>query len=626
MPDSQNTPESPLERLRRKLYAPPAVASAERTALSSTPSSAAEGWAPEPVVVKAPKKPGLSGSALFLIFGVGFFALAGIVSGIVLFLGGRSLSSDNLTISIEGPTTVSGGQETSFFIAIENNNPTVAEHPVLSVTFPEGTFEAGNASVPLTYYSEKLADIAAGEVRRIQVRAAFFGEENARLNLPITVEYATGQSNATFVSKKSYALVISTAPVTLTLTTLSEIAPGQPLTLSVVARSNATTPLENVAVEPDYPFGFTVSTSEPELTNGLFRLGTLAPGEEKEVRITGIVSGSEGEERIFRFSVGSLSSASANSFSTPYSSADASLYLAKAFLAVSLDVNRSDKETSVITSSQENIATLSWENTLKSSIQDGKIEVKLSGEALDSGSVQVANGFYSSASRTVVFDRDTDKGLASLAPGDDGGGSFTFRTKTGSALKALRNPTITMTVSVSGRRLGQGSVPETVTSNISRSFKVATDLSLTARSVRTEGPFTNTGPWPPVADTETTYTILLAADNTVNTAANAAVTTTLPSYVRYTGQATNGVTYNETTRQVTWTIGDMGASAAFSSAFQVALLPSVSQKGTSPVLTGQVTLAGYDRFAGVEVKDTATAPSTRADTDPSFQSSFGIVK
>jgi hypothetical protein len=624
MPD---VPDSPLERLRKKLYSPPSVDGVSSAPLSPPPvSQKPEGWKPPPEPVPVVKKPGLSGSAIFLIFGVGFFAVAGIVAGVVLFLGGRSLSGDNLTITVEGPTTVSGGEEASFYISIHNGNPTPAEHPQLSVTFPEGTFEAGNASVPLTYFSEELGDIAAGATERVQVRAAFFGEENSRIELPIMVEYATGQSNATFVSKKTHALLISTAPVTLAVTSLSEIAPGQPLTLVVVARSNAEAPIENVAVKASYPFGFTKTAVEPESDSTLFSLGTLQPGEEKEVRITGTLAGSEGEERVFRFSVGSRAGDTASDFSVPYSSADVSLMLTKPFLSVNLLVNRSDDTTSVIDAGKENSASISWKNTLATTVLDGRIEVTLSGDALDPASVKVTNGFYSSSKRSILFDRDTAPGLASLSPGDDGDGSFVFRTKSGAALKALRSPTITMTVSVSGRRVGEGSVPEEVRSTLTRTFKVASEVSIAARAVRTTGPFSNTGPWPPVAEQETTYTIMLAAENTVNTVANTAVKTTLPSYVRYTGKATDGISYNETTREVTWTIGNMSPSASLEGAFQIALLPSVSQKGTSPALTNDVVLSGFDRFAGGDATDEADPPTTRTDTDPAFQSSYGIVK
>ncbi len=623
---AENT-DSPLERMRKKLYATPSVDSVAPATLSTEPVAKAQGWAPEPEVVQAPKKPSLPGSTIFLIFGVGFFALAGVVAGVVLFLGGRSLSADNLAITVEGPTTVSGGQETSFFIALHNNNPTVAEHPVLSMTFPEGTFAAGNASEPLTHYIEELPDIAAGETYRVNIRAAFFGEENTRVELPINVEYATGQSNATFVARKSHQLLIATAPIALSIVSLKEIAPGQPMTLVATARSNAVAPIENVALKVDaYPPGFSVTATAPEASGTLFNLGTLAPGEEKEVRITGVFSGQVGEERVFRFSVGTLRSAGATAFGTAYSSADASVTLARPFLSVNLLVNRSADETAVITTGQENLASVSWENTLPSTILDGRIEITLSGDALDTSSVKATNGFYSSAARTILFDRDTASGLASLAPGDDGNGSFVFRTKSGSALALLRSPTITMSVSISGRRLGEGSVPESVSSTITRTYKVASDLALSGRSVRTIGPFQNTGPWPPVADTETTYTIVLDADNTVNTIANASVRATLPSYVRYTGEATGDVSYNATTREVVWTVGDMAPNASREAAFQVALLPSVSQKGTSPALTSAITLTGFDRFASKEVTSTAAAVTTRADSDPAFESSFGIVK
>ncbi|MCI0597621.1 hypothetical protein L0Y34_00890 [Candidatus Parcubacteria bacterium] len=625
MPDKEQT-ESPLERMRKRLYAPASVEDLSASPLSDGKQQKAEGWAPEPA--PTPKVPGLSGSALFLLFAVGFFALAGLTAAVVLYLGGRSVSSDNLTITVEGPTTVSGGEDVSFLVTITNNNPLPATGATLELDFPEGTTEAEDVSVPLTNYTESLGDIAAGETLRRTVRAAFFGGENQRISIPIKVEYTTGNSNATFVKQEAHEFLISTAPVALSITTLSEIASGQPLTLVLTARSNAVAPLNNVAVIAEYPFGFTPTAETPEPSGNTFTLGTLAPGEEREMRIVGTLSGQDGEERVFRFSAGALKSSVSNEFNVTYSSKEAAVFITQPFLAVALTLGRSSDATIIASAGEPIQALLSWQNALNSVILDGRIEVRFSGDALDPTSVKATNGFFQSANRTVMFDRDTEAGLARLEPNDAGNGSFTFNTKTGSAGNALRNPSITLDVSVSGRRVGEASVPETVSSTIRRTIKIQSDLAVSAQAVRTVGPFENSGPWPPEANQETTYTIMLSAGNTVNSVGGATVSMTLPSYSRFTGvsEPAGEVSYNEFTREVTWAIGDMAAGSSREAAFQIAFLPSVSQKGTKPPLTSDVTIAGFDRFVQREIGQTVKAVDTQTSTDPAYQDSFSLVK
>jgi hypothetical protein len=360
----------------------------------------------------------------------------------------------------------------------------------------------------------------------------------------------------------------------------------------------------------------------------LFAVGTLHPGEERDVRITGTLSGQNGEDRVFRFTAGSLKDASSRDFGVSYTSNDTNVTIAKPFLTVGLNLNREEAPTVVAKAGESIVGLLSWTNALQTAIQDGVISVTFGGEALGTGAIDTTNGFYSSSNKTVQYNRDTVAGLANLNPGDTGNGMFTFTTKTGTAMTSLRNPTITLAVSVSGRRIGENKVPETVTSTLTRTIKIQTDLALTMRSAYTEGSFKNTGPRAPEVDKETTYTILLSAANTVNTVANTAVKMTLPSYVRFTGQTTPAgvIKYNEATREVTWTLGDVAPAAVKEAAFQVALLPSVSQKGTSPVLVSGATITGVDRFVQKEVSATASSVSTETKTDAGYQGSFGSVK
>ncbi len=617
----QESNDSPLDSLQKKLYANVPVSAPHESGFSSMRKDTAEHWkAPPP---PAPPKPKVSGAVIFLGIAAAFFVIAGGITAFILFLGGRSVSSDHVDISIEGPTTVAGGEGVPLLVTVKNANPVAVTNVSLTLQYPDGTTEADDTSKALTHYTESLDDLPAGGSVRKTARAAFFGKENQKVSIPITVEYRTGNSNAVFVKKAQYEFTISTSPVGLTVTSLSEVASGQSVTLSVLVRSNASASLENVAVRAEYPFGF--SPTAPSGT--LFPIGSLAPGEEREIRVTGTLSGQDGEERVFRFTAGSLKSESSKDFGISYTANDTTVTIAKPFFTVALGLNRDDAPTIVAKAGEPIAGLLTWTNALPVAIQDGAISVALTGDALDAGSVDVTNGFYRSSDKTIRYDRDTVAGLASLKSGDTGNGSFTLMTKTGSAMNQLRNPSITLAVSVSGRRVGQNNVPESVSSTLTRTIKIQSDLSLAMRAVRTTGPFKNTGPWPAVADQETTYTVLLTAGNTVNTVANTVAKMKLPSYVRFTGggNTQGGVTYNEATREVSWNLGDVAPGASREAAFQIALLPSVSQKGTSPTLVSDGTISGFDRFVQKQVDAAAPSIDTELKTDPAYQSSNGVV-
>lgn len=624
MPSESPEAESPLERARRRLYA--AGTPAEQTAppaLSSRVQGVPTGWEAAPQRPKPGSK--ISNSAIFLIGTFGFFVVA-VLAALALFVfGGRSVSTDNVELRIEGPTASPGGEVVPLAITIKNENPVMMTGVRLSVDFPNGAYDADDPTTPLPHYTETLDDLRPGETVTRTVRATFFGTENQKVDIPVTLEYRTEGTSATFVKRETYRFTLSSSPVSITVESLSEISSGQPVTFRVTVRSNATGPLENLAVRASYPAGFVPSSSSE---GPLFPLEDLAPGEETELRITGTLSGQDKDERVFKFTAGTAKGGTSEELALPYITDEVTILIAKPFLALSLATNGSTANTIVVGAGESVQNALSWENSLPTAIQDGEITVTLRGDALDEESVKVSGGFYRSADGTIIFDRDTNQGLRTLQAGDTGSGSFSFRTVSGSALEGLRSPTITLTVSFSGRRLGESRVPEAVNATLTRIIKVESDIALSMRAVRSVGPFENTGPWPPEVDEETTYTILLRAENAVNSIAGARVTVPLPSYMEFAGlaQPSGAVTFNETSSEVVWEIGDLAGGAEREAAFQVALTPSSSQEGEAPDLTGTARLEAYDRFAETDVSATASEVSTRTTTDPDYDFSYGTVQ
>ncbi|KND51147.1 MAG: hypothetical protein ABA06_02420 [Parcubacteria bacterium C7867-001] len=617
---------SPLERLNKRLYAPaPTEAFNERT-VSRRDTSVPTGWQQEPAPVPVAPKKKIAASTIFLIGAAVFFLIACGVAAWLVFAGGRSVSTDHIDIKVQGPTTSAGGDTIPLLISIKNNNPVDMNDTNLVIDFPEGTYSGDEQNTPLSHYADTLGTIPAGATAVRTIRATLFGNENQRVVIPIMLEYKTDGSKAIFQKKTEYSLTIGTSPVGLSVNTLSEVSSAQPFTIAITVRSNSATPLQNVELIGTYPFGFSVTKADPQPETGsVFVLGTLAPGEERKITITGALSAADNEQRVFHFDVGTPGITS-QMLGVTYTSAEVPLTVSKPFLAARLSINQNETDPLIVQGGTPIQGLLSWENTLSTPIKNAQIIVKFSGSALDPAQITSGTGFYRSSDTSILFSSDKDQGLRSLQPGDTGNGSFSLMTKTGSALASLRNPVINLSVSVSGQRVGETGVPTSVNSTITRTLKVATDFLLSSRVVKTVGPFVNTGPWPPVADKESTYTIILSATNSVNSVAEGTATMTLPSYVRFTGKTNGSVTYNENSRVVTWDLGDVAAGTSREAAFQVALTPSLSQRGISPVLVGKQTLSGFDRFIGKQVQSDADPLDTRTETDPAYQFSKGEVQ
>lgn len=639
MPPHNSDDLSTLERMRRRLYTPgtanqPLVDGVRPVATPATPSpdTPPQAWqtpdAPPPV---APKR-GLSWPVLFLIGAAVFFIIAAAIAVYFLVFGARAVSTENIDLRVEGPAAIGSGQVVTLLLSLENRNPVPVSDTLLTIEFPATTRSAEDSTTPYTRYEETLGTIESGSVGHRSVRAVLFGGEGETLRIPVRFEYHIEGSAATYVKEGSYEVEVTSSPLSIRASALSEATPNQPITFGVTVRSHATEPLDDVVMllERPFPAGFSLERG----AGPLFALGTLAPGEERTIQVRGTLTGDDAGERVFRFSAGVGQSPDSLSIATSFATSEVALLLTNAFLRPTLTFGQEGATPTSIGAGNLNQVTVGWVNSLTTGILDGEVSVALSGSGLDTGSIAAYDGFFRSRDTTVVFAKDLNAELARLDPGAQGSGSFSYAAKTTSALIGTRNPEVTMTVSVAGRRVGENNVLERIDRVITRTIPVRTELALTARGLHGTGAFANRGPLPPVADQETTYTIELSLANSVNTVADAVVSGTLPQYVSFAG-ATNpndgSIRYDAATRTVTWRAGELAPGVGHQGAprtasFQVILLPSASQRGTSPVLFSSIRTTGVDRFTRDTLERTAPAITTRIDTDPSFSPGDDLVR
>jgi hypothetical protein len=361
------------------------------------------------------------------------------------------------------------------------------------------------------------------------------------------------------------------------------------------------------------------------MNNSSFLLGTIAPGASKRITLVGTLLGQDKEQRVFHFTVGTANTSTEQTPAVAYMTQDTTVTIMAPFINATLALNGDTSTNMVVTPGSRQNVTISYANTLATSITNATIAIAISGSAVDYDSIQTTSGFYRSADRTIVFSRDTDSSLAMLAPGASGIGSFTFSTLPAGALSA---PTLTFTISVSGTRVGQTNVPEEVSASATKTVKVATAAALSAFALHTSGSLSNSGPIPPKANQATTYTIVLNVQNKGSAIAGGMVTTVVPSYVSYTDR-TSGMgafSYDSASHTVSWNIGELAQGATAQGVFQVAFTPSTSQKGTSPELTGAVSFSGHDRFAGVQISASADPITIETRGDPGYVSSMGTVQ
>lgn len=628
MPPKKEDTTGALEEARRRLYEPETAPKEKRTPLAEGGEPAVphawEGSAPRHMVGRGERQVRLAG--IFFVVAFVFFLASLAVVGYFFLVGGNTVSVDKVTVDIQGPTTIAGGDTVPLSLTITNKNPVAIDDATIEIEFPSGTRSADDVLAAYPRYTEKLGTLPSGATVTRSVRAVVFGGAGQTLTLPVSLSYGTAGSNAVFAKKSSYLLAISSTPLSISVDTLSEAVSGKPLTLILTVRSNATAPLSNVVVAAAFPFGFSVTSSSLPLTNSSFLLGTIAPGSSKEVKFVGTLIGQDREQRVFHFTVGTANSPTDQTPAVTYMTQDAAVTIAAPFINTSLAINGDTSAEAVINAGSRHSVTISYANTLPTSVTNATVSVAISGSAVDYNSIQTTSGFYRSTDHTIIFSRDTDPALAVLAPGSSGVGSFAFSTLPANELASA--PTVSFTISVLGTRVGQTNVPEEVSASATKTVKIATVIALSAASLHSSGPLSNSGPIPPRENQPTTYSVVVNAQNRGNAVAGGVVTTVLPSYVLYTGltAGTGTFSYDKASHTVSWSTGDLAQSGSVQGMFQVSFTPSTSQKGGTPTLTGPLSFSGYDRFAGVQISITADPVTTETKGDPGYVSANAVVQ
>ena len=580
-----------------------------------------------------PKQRGMSFATKFLIGSFLFFILATGAAAYIFFGGGNIISPSNIDLQVVAPSLVDAGKPAEFQIIVGNRNTTPISLVDVVITYPSGTRDPANPSNALTQQRQTIGTMSPGQQVKQTASGIFYGQEGAQEKVAVTLEYSVSGSNAVFEKDAEADFVIGSSPVSVSVNAPSEAITGQQFPITITVQSNATTPIQNLVVQGQYPFGFSAVSATPSATAGgtFWQLGTLAPGDSKVITLTGALTGQDGDQRVFRFVTGSNTDPTDTTVDVPILTVPQTITVRKPFISGSIAVNGQSSANISVSGASPLQGTINWQNNLPTSVSNVQLVLTLSGPALDKNSVSASNGFYQSANNTITWGPTQDPELASVPAGGQGTLQFSFASlPPGAGNVLITNPTISLSLAVSGTRDDQGNVPEQVSDAASTQVSVASAISLTAQALHFSGPVTNTGPMPPKAESDTSYTIVWTVKNSSNTIANTVVSTVLPPYVRFASTGAAGVTYDSGSRTVTWSLGDVPAGVGYSVAarqatFQVILTPSASQVGSAPALTGNVSLTGQDRFAQVTVNAKADAPTTFLTGDTGFQSGMDIV-
>lgn len=565
----------------------------------------------------------------FFIFSIIFFVLALSYAGYMFFAKGNTVSSENVEIAVVGNTFAAGGEDLSLVVEIANKNNVPLELVDLIVEFPKGS--TGGLEEDTERLRQSLGTIPSGTVRSENIKMTLFGEQGSVRPVKISIEYRVEGSNAIFVKEKLHEVSINSTPLNMLVTAPSSSTPNQEIVLNIKSSLNATKPAENLMLRVDYPSGFQFLSSKPAPSFGtnIWELGSLAPGAEPVISITGkMLDVFDGEEKTFRVSGGSQSAGDKTMIDVVFNSTVHTVAIRKPLIEADLFLNGENKTEHASGARNPMSAEIRWSNNLDTKIDDLVIRAKITGNSIDRRSIDADRGFYNSSEDVIIWDKNYSSAFREVSPGQSGSVNFTFSSlPLFSASGGLTpSPSINIDVTISGKQSTQGSAQQDLSTQESSVVKIVSDVGLATSALHYSGPFTNSGPIPPKAERETTYTISWALSNTANSISKAKVVATLPSWVEFgesISPANADLVYDKLSREVVWNIGSIPKGTGITASpkhvdFKVKLKPSLSQVGSTPTLINEAVLTGQDDFASVDVRVNKPALNTRLLNDAAF--------
>ena len=401
---------------------------------------------------------------IFVLFGVLFFLVTLVVSSGYMFLGGNTISNDNISVSITGPFSVGGGEVLPLQIGVTNQNSSSIKAATLIVRYPIGTQSPEEEGKEIQREAIPLENIGAGETINIPVRAIMFGEEDEEKEVQAEVEYQLKGSNGVFFKEaEPHKFKINSSPVTISIESLKQVSSGQPVDVVMTVRSNSRTVLRDLVVRAEYPFGFDYTSSKPAPISGqnVWLIKELQPDEAYTINARGVVSGTKSDERVVHASVGVANDTNAYRLASIFSTSDFQYELEQEFLSFDVRINGNTGDTVVVERGDQVQVRVDFTNPLEDAIYDASLEIGLTGTALDEGRVKVQNGFFDSIKNAILYDRTTNGALEKILPGKTVQLSFTMD----SDAYVTQTPEINLIIDGKAARVQESSVPETLKGN-----------------------------------------------------------------------------------------------------------------------------------------------------------------
>ena len=558
--------------------------------------------------------------------------LLAIVSFLSFWFGSPSFSESGVKLEIEGPNQVSVGDEVVYKLKYSNDTKLDLNNMTFKFTYPDDSVVLKDGTA-VTNLSETFTvdQLSPGQKAEREFKAFLVGDRGNIKTAKVEISYKAGDLRTVFEKNTSLSTTIIGLPISLTLSAPPNSVPGQLVNYVLDYRNESNDDIYDLRFEFDYPDGFSFqrSTPSPNTGNYIWLVPVLKKSNGGRISITGPLNGKEGETKnilvLLKRKIGDQY--------VNYEKAETSSVIADSLLNAEVLVNDSS-DYSAFAGDDLNYV-VKYSNSSNYNLVGVNLTIKLEGEMYDVSSLDTKGGYYDNSNNTITWNASTVSDFANLAPNKKGQVSFRIKLKSSipSGATGSKNLFVRASARLSTPNVPSGVGGDEIFVETNLVTKISTQPTLKQTVYYNDPAFGSSGPLPPEAGKETSFTIHWQITNPGNDMSGVKITGILPAGVNWKSVVSVGSgqpepIFNKNTSEVVWNLGvlpqGVGVTGAkYEASFQITIKPSINQKGSPVLIIKDSKLSGQDTFT----KQNIIVPARDISTDdPVDRPGEGIVQ
>ena len=553
-------------------------------------------------------------------------ALGVVVLGAALaagyFFWSRPVADITLEFSLVPPVLV--GQPFKLEVGFTNGSERPVSNGRLAFALPPGISFLGK-SQDLRILEIPVGDLGPGSLNKQTVDLVAVADPQSVKRIEAKLTYASASNGrAQIETRAGLDISIGQPAVNLAFKVPQKVFSGSGLEIEVTYENNSEYAFDKTNLKIEYPpiFQFQKSSIAPSKSNSSWTLGSLPRGGRGSFTIMGSVIGPE--ESAFRF----LGTLTADFGGQQYvlNTQEVNLAISTAPVSVAIEVNRTRDYVARADGSLDYVIT--YRNNSATTLDNLTISAAFSGEMFDFAKAK-SDGAFNSITNTFFWNTANTPALASLPPGGSGSVKVSVDTRAVFPIRRLSDKNYVLKVRA---QIESPTVPEATgavktISVSSLETKVAGAVTIKSRGYFRDAAsgILNVGPYPPVVNQPTQYTIHWIIANYSTDISGVRVSAFLQGNTKFTGKVKSTIgtspKYDPTSGEVSWEIANLPATKGVlggpvEAIFQIENVPAINEIGDEVTFMSETRIVANDNFTNLKLTGSAKEISSELPDDP----------